>query len=80
MAMKNPICASGASPFLDARCRDADKVLAQSGLSPEGDAGGRSQASRFTRRSRRALLITETDEKLIAAAANIGEISSPRNG
>ena len=27
-----------------------------------------------------ALPITETDERLIAAAANIGEISSPKNG
>jgi len=34
----------------------------------------------FTFRSRRELLITETELRLIAAAANIGEIKTPRNG
>ncbi len=33
-----------------------------------------------TARSLSALPITETDERLIAAAANIGEIRSPKNG
>ncbi len=38
------------------------------------------QASSRTLRSRSALPITETDERLIAAAAKIGEISNPRTG
>lgn len=42
--------------------------------------GGRTQASSCTRRSLSALPITETDDRLIAAAAKIGEIKSPRNG
>ena len=36
--------------------------------------------SSLTRRSRSALPTTETDERLMAAAANIGEIRWPRNG
>lgn len=37
---------------------------------------GQSRAAR----SRSALPMTETDERLIAAAANIGEIKRPKNG
>jgi hypothetical protein len=33
-----------------------------------------------TVRNLRAFPITETEERLIAAAANIGEINSPKNG
>lgn len=31
-------------------------------------------------RSLKALLITETDDRLMAAAANIGEIKNPKTG
>ncbi len=39
---------------------------------------GRTQS--FTRRSRRALPITDTELRLIAALAIIGESKSPKNG
>ena len=51
---------------------EADKVPVIIGLS-------RSCQS-LTERKRKALLITDTDDRLMAAAAKIGEINMPKNG
>lgn len=73
-----------------------DASLSRDGFSPAGTPGGSApgtatvtntvlghhpaRAHSSTRRSRRALAITETELKLIAAAAIIGESSQPVQG
>ncbi len=51
---------------------DTDKVSAVIGSSRACQS--------LTERKRKALLITDTDDRLMAAAAKIGEIKIPKNG
>lgn len=50
------------------------------GAKPHGKENATTSNQMATRRSRNALLTTDTDDRLIASAATIGESTTPRNG